>query len=215
MKLADERHRHAVKTVTCAEAVNETELRAEQLRAAAKSGNRAGDDEAGEHAALHANPVETAGRHVIADRTQAEACTGPEERVVQNETDRNGDDQSPCEPHPGHQTRQMDRISDRRRLRNRRVADPAGIEDAHEQCRHIVEHDGDDHLILSARDFENARDHAPEAARQCARQQRQHDTAKPGHAGKITNQERRDGTHQELTLAAQVKHTAFIGKARA
>ena len=79
----------------------------------------------------------------------------------------------------------MHRLVDGRRLRNGRVADPAGVDDAHKKRRDVVEHDGDDHLVLPARNFENARDHAPDTARERARKERQNDTGKAREPRKV------------------------------
>ena len=109
----------------------------------------------------------------------------------------------------------MDGVRDGGRLRHGGIADPAGVDDAHEEGRHVVEHDGDDHFVLPARDLENAGDHAPEAAGQHTRQQRQHDAAEAGRAREVARQECRDRAHEELALAAEVKHAALIREARA
>ena len=109
----------------------------------------------------------------------------------------------------------MYRIVDRGRLRHGGVADPAGVDHAHKQRRHIVEHDGDDHLVLPARDLQYARDHAPEAAGHRAGQQRQQNTAEAGQARKVAGQKRRDGAHQKLALTAEVEYAAAVREARA
>ena len=109
----------------------------------------------------------------------------------------------------------MHRLVDGRRLRNGRVADPAGVNHAHKKRRDVVEHDGDDHLVLPARNFENARNHAPDTARERARKERQNDTGKAREPREVAGQKRRHRAHQELALAAEVEHAAFIREARA
>ena len=153
MQLPDERHRNAVEAVASAEAVDESELRAEKLRAAAETRNRAGDNEARQHVPPDGNAVEAAGCHVIANRAQPETRVCPEEHIVENETNRNRNYKAPCKAHAGDNAGKMHRLVDGRRLRNGRVSNPAGVDDAHKKRRDVVEHDGDDHLVLPARDF--------------------------------------------------------------
>ena len=94
------RDRHAVEAVARAVAVDEAELRTEQLRAAAETGNRAGDNEAGEHKALDGNAVEAAGREVAADGAQAEARARPEQDVIEDQADRDRDHKAPVKRIP-------------------------------------------------------------------------------------------------------------------
>ena len=109
----------------------------------------------------------------------------------------------------------MHRFVDGRRLGDGGVANPAGVDDAHEKRRHIVEHDGDDHFVLPARDLENARNHAPDAAGKRTGKQRQNDARNAGQTGEVAGEKRCHRAHQELPLAAEVKYAAFIREARA
>ena len=215
MQLADQRHGHAVEAVACAEAVDQPELGAQQLRAAAQSGDRAGDDEAGEDVALDGDAVEAAGGHVVAHGPQLEAAAGPEQHVIHEQAHRDSQHEAPGEAHTGHHAWQLHQLGDGRSLWDVLISDPAGIEHAHKQCGHVVEHDGDDHLVLAAGDLQHTGDHAPDAAGQRTGQQRQQDAGKPGQATEVGRQERGDGAHQELALAAQIEHAALIGKAGA
>ena len=91
MQLPDKRHCNAVEAVARAEAVDESELRPEKLRAAAETRNRTGDNKACKHVPPDGNAIKAAGCHVIADCAQPEARVCPEKNIVENETDRDCD----------------------------------------------------------------------------------------------------------------------------
>ena len=213
MQLADQCHSHTVKTVARPEAVDQPELGTQQLCAAAQAGNGPGDNEAGQHAALHMDTIKAAGGHVIAHRPQLEAAAGPEQHIVHHKSHHHGDDKSPGKAHPGDYTGQLHQVVHRGGLGHTGVADPAGVQHAHKQGSHIVEHDGDDHLILAAADLQQAGDHAPDTAGQRTGQPRQQHTGKAGNAGEIRRNECGDGTHEKLAFTAQVEHTALVREA--
>ena len=159
--------------------------------------------------------VEAAGRHVVAHRPQLEAAAGPEQHIVQHQTHHHGDHKAPGETHARDHAGQAHQLVHRWGLGHAGIAHPAGIQHAHEQRGHIVQHDGDDHLVLAAANLQQAGDHAPDTAGQRTGQQRQHHAEKAGDAGKVRRNECGDGAHQELTLTAQIEHAALIGKAGA
>ncbi|MPN34491.1 hypothetical protein SDC9_181985 [bioreactor metagenome] len=90
-----------------------------------------------------------------------------------------------------------------------------GIDVAHKQSRHVVEHDGNDHFIESAEDLKQARNGAPNAACQQAHKQGRDCRALALEAPTGSDPNGRHGTHDELPLAAQVKHTAAVSKTSA
>ena len=101
VQLADQCHSHTVKTVARPEAVDQPELGTQQLCAAAQAGNGPGDNEAGQHTALHMDTIKAAGGHVIAHRPQLEAAAGPEQYVIQHQAHHHGDDKAPGHPPRG------------------------------------------------------------------------------------------------------------------
>jgi len=215
MQLADESHGHAVEAVARAEAVDEPELRAEELCRAAEARDRAGDDEACEDVPLDREAVETAGRHVVADGAQLKAVRGPEQIVVEDQAHGDRDEKRRREAHVREHAGELHGVGDRGGLRDVLVAQPARVNDAHEKRRNVVEHDGNDHLVLSARDFEDAGDEAPQAARNCTGDEAEKDCREAGQPGLKGDQAGDDGAHDELALAAEVKHAALVGEARA
>ena len=215
MQLANECHGHTVEAVACAEAVDKTELGTQQLRAAAQSGDGAGDDEAGQDIALDGDTVKAAGGHVVAHRPQLETAAGPEQHVVHHKPYHYRQHETPGKAHIRHHAGQLHQLGDGRSLGNTLIPDPAGVDHAHKQRGHIVQHDGDDHLVLTPGDLQYTGNQTPDTAGQRTGQQCQQDTGKTGQAAEVGRQERGDRAHQELTFAAQIEHAALIGKAGA
>lgn len=87
-KLADEGHGHAVEAV----AVDEVELGAQQVGAAAQARDGTGDDEAHQYIPLDDKAVELRRRHVQSHRPEPKALGGVEQEVV---------DQTAPPPAPG------------------------------------------------------------------------------------------------------------------
>ena len=154
--------------------------------------------------------IKAAGGHVIAHRPQLEAAAGPEQHVIQHQAHHHGDDKAPGKAHSGDYTGQLHQVIHRGGLWYAGVADPAGVQHAHKQGSYIVEHDGDDHLVLAAADLQQTGNHAPDTAGQRTGQQRQQHTGKAGNTGEIRRNECGDGTHKELAFTAQVEHTALV-----
>ena len=214
MELSDERHGHAVEAVAGTEAVDQAELGAQQLRAAADARDDAGDDEAEEDEPLHREAVEFGGRHVEAHGPKLEAHGGVEQEVVDQKADDHRDHEGAGAP----QAKELGELHFVRHghgLGDAALPKPVGIDDAHEEGRHVVEHDGDDHLVLPPVHLEEPRHRCPEAARDAARHDAEdyagkaRDTALSGHVAAD------DGAHEELALAAQVEHAAPVGEAGA
>ena len=90
----------AVQAVARAEAVDEAELRAEQLCTAAETRDRAGDDEAHQHIPPDREAVEAAGGLVQANSAELEAGAGPEQEVVQEQAHDHRDHEPPRHAHP-------------------------------------------------------------------------------------------------------------------
>ena len=98
MELADERHGDAVEAIAVAEVVDETVLGAQELGAAAETGDDAGDHEAHEDVALDGEAVELRGRHVETHRPELEALGGVEQEIVDEKSHHHGDDEGRGEP---------------------------------------------------------------------------------------------------------------------
>ena len=96
-------------------------------------------------------------------RPELEALGGVEQEIVDEKSHHHGDDEGRGEPEaeePG----ELGLLGHGLGLGHGAVAHPGGVDDAHEEGSHIVEHDGNNHLILAAEDLQKAGDQRPKAA---------------------------------------------------
>ena len=214
MELTDEGHGHAVEAVASGEAVDEPVLGAQQLRAAAQAGDDAGDHEADQNVALDSEAIELGRRHVQPHRPELEALGGVEQEIVDEQPRHQSQHQGRGAPQ-AEDPAEHDAFRHRRGLGDAAVPQPVGVDHAHKEGGHIVEHDGNDHLVLAPVDLQQAGDQGPQSAGQGSGGQAQNDAGQAADAALGSHQAAGHRAHDELALASQVEHAAAVGEAGA
>ena len=152
MQLTNQCHCDTIKAVSIAKTVNQTKLCIQKLRAAAKTGDCTRNHKTHQNILLYGKAIELGSGHIQTNCTQLKALRGVKQEIVHHQTNNQCNEESGCCAQTKN-TAELGVVRYCGCLRYTAVAQPVGINNTHKQGRNIVEHDGNNHFILTTVDL--------------------------------------------------------------